>query len=40
MTTINATKLPAELYRLLQRVSENHEPVHIAGRRAVAVLII
>ena len=39
MTTINATKARAELYKLLEQVAENHEPVHITGRRGSAVLI-
>ncbi len=39
MTTINATKARTELYKLLEQVSETHEPVHIMGRRGAAVLI-
>ncbi len=39
MTTINATKARAELYKLLEQVAETREPVHITGRRGSAVLI-
>lgn len=39
MTTINATRARAELYKLLDQVAETHEPVHISGRRGAAVLI-
>jgi antitoxin YefM len=39
MTTINATKARSELYKLLDQVSQTHEPVHITGRRGTAVLI-
>ena len=39
MTTINATKARAELYRLLEQVAESHEPIQIKGKKASAVLL-
>ena len=39
MTTINATKARAELYRLLEQVAESHEPIQIKGKKASAVLV-
>lgn len=39
MTSINATKARAELYRLLEEVSVTHEPVQIKGKKGSAVLV-
>jgi prevent-host-death family protein len=39
MTTITATEARRLLYRLLDEVSESHEPVQITGRRGNAVLV-
>ena len=39
MPTITATEARKNLYRLLDEVSESHEPVQITGRRSSAVLI-
>lgn len=39
MTTITATNARKKLYRLVDEVSESHEPVHISGKRHSAVLI-
>lgn len=39
MPSIKATEARARLYRLLDEVVESHEPVHIAGKRAHAVLV-
>ena len=39
MTTITATEARKSLYRLLDEVSESHEPVQITGKRGNAVLI-
>ena len=39
MTSINATDARARLYRLIDEVSKSHEPVHITGKRANAVLL-
>lgn len=39
MTTITATEARKLLYKLLDDVSESHEPVQITGRRNSAVLI-
>ena len=39
MTTITATEARKNLYRLLDQVSETHEPVQITGRRGSAVLV-
>jgi len=39
MTTITATEARRLLYRLLDEVSESHEPVQITGKRGNAVLV-
>jgi antitoxin YefM len=39
MTTITATEARKALYKLLDDVSDSHEPVQITGRRGSAVLI-
>ncbi len=39
MTTIKATEARAKLYKLLDEVSESHEPIQITGKRTNAVLI-
>ena len=39
MTTITATEARKNLYRLLDQVSDTHEPVQITGKRGNAVLV-
>lgn len=39
MTTISATEARSKMYRLIDEISSNHEPVTITGKRANAVLI-
>lgn len=39
MTTINVTEARSKLYKLIDEVASSHEPIHIAGKRARAVLI-
>jgi prevent-host-death family protein len=39
MTTITATEARKSLYKLLDEVSESHEPIQITGKRSNAVLI-
>jgi prevent-host-death family protein len=39
MTTITATEARARLYRLIDEISQSHEPVTITGKRSNAVLI-
>ena len=39
MTTITATEARKSLYKLLDEVSESHEPIQITGKRNKAVLI-
>ncbi len=39
MTTIKATEARANLYKLLDRAAESHEPIQITGKRSNAVLI-
>jgi prevent-host-death family protein len=39
MTTFKATDARAKLYRLIDEVARSHEPIHITGRRANAVLL-
>ena len=39
MTSITATEARKQLYKLLDEVSDSHEPVQITGRRGNAVLV-
>jgi antitoxin YefM len=39
MTTITATEARKQLYKLLDDVSDTHEPVQITGKRGNAVLV-
>jgi len=39
MTTISATEARTSMYRLIDQISESHEPVTITGKRTNAVLI-
>jgi len=39
MTTITATEARKQLYKLLDAVSDSHEPIQITGKRSNAVLI-
>jgi len=39
MTTISATEARRQLYKLLDDVSQSHEPVQITGKRGNAVLV-
>ncbi len=39
MTTITAAKAQANLFKLLDEVSDSHEPIQISGKRANAVLL-
>ena len=39
MTTVTATEARKQLYKLLDDVSESHEPVQITGKRGNAVLV-
>lgn len=39
MTTITATEARKLLYKLLDEVSESHEPIQITGKRGNAVLV-
>jgi len=39
MTTITATEARKNLYRLLDQVSDSHEPIQITGKRGNAVLV-
>jgi prevent-host-death family protein len=39
MTTITVTEARSNLYRLLDEVSENHQPILITGKRSNAILI-
>jgi len=39
MTVLSAGKARERLYRLIDEVACSHEPVHIAGKRAAAVLL-
>ena len=39
MPTITATEARKNLYKLIDEVSESHEPIQITGKRGNAVLI-
>jgi len=39
MTPLSSSEARANLYRLLDEVSESHEPVQILGKRSSAILI-
>jgi len=39
MTNLTATEARRRLYRLIDELAESHEPVHITGKRASAVLV-
>ena len=39
MTTLTASKARANLYKLIDQASKDHEPVQITGKRCNAVLI-
>ena len=39
MTTLTASKARTQLYRLLDKTNQSHEPVQITGKRSNAVLI-
>ena len=39
MTSLTASTARGRLYRLIDDVARSHEPVHIAGKRAGAVLL-
>ena len=39
MTTLTASQARAQLYKLVDRTADSHEPVQITGKRNNAVLI-
>ena len=39
MTTLTATEARNKLYRLLDDVTDSHEPIQISGKRNSAVLV-
>ncbi len=39
MTTLTASKARVDLYKLLDRTAESHEPIQITGKRHNAVLV-
>ncbi len=39
MTTLTASEARANLYRLIDQTAQSHQPIHIAGKRASAVLL-
>ncbi len=39
MTNITVTKARASLYKLLDKIANSHEEIHIKGKRSSAVLI-
>lgn len=39
MSTLTVSEARASLYRLIDQAAESHQPVHIIGKRASAVLV-
>lgn len=39
MTTISATEARSKMYRLIDEISSNHQPITITGKRTNAVLV-
>ena len=39
MTTLTVSEARTKLYRLIDQAAESHRPIHIAGKRANAVLL-
>jgi len=39
MSVVSVTEARKKLYRLLDEVSDSHEPIHINGKRHSAVLV-
>lgn len=39
MTTLTASEARANLFRLIDQAAASHQPIHIAGKHANAVLI-
>lgn len=39
MTTLTASEARANLYRLMDQTAQSHQPIHIAGKNANAVLL-
>jgi prevent-host-death family protein len=39
MPNLTASEARANLYRLIDQAAESHQPIHIAGKRASAVLL-
>ena len=39
MTVLTASEARASLYRLIDQAADSHQPIHIAGKRASAVLV-
>lgn len=39
MTVLTASEARASLYRLIDQAAQSHQPIHIAGKRASAVLV-
>jgi antitoxin YefM len=39
VTSISATEARKQLYKLLDEVSQSHEPIQITGKRGSAVLV-
>ncbi|MDR2220031.1 MAG: type II toxin-antitoxin system Phd/YefM family antitoxin [Methylobacillus sp.] len=39
MATLTASEARANLYRVIDQAAESHQPIHITGKRANAVLL-
>jgi len=40
MITMTASEARANLYRLIDEAAKSHQPIHIAGKRSSAVLLL
>ena len=39
MSSINVTNARKNLYRLIEKINESHEPVHVIGKNGAVVMV-
>ena len=39
MSSINITNARKELYRIIEKINESHEPVHVIGKNGSVVMV-
>ncbi len=39
MSSINVTNARKDLYRLIEKINESHEPVHVIGKNGAVVMV-